>query len=168
MICKNCSAISIILSLVLAGCGPSEPTAKKNSQQNEEFAKKLVADKKLLTDPNRGVPEFISQLRSRVKMKDGFLTVETLSSFSFAVLSPSSQWTIQCGIGLGVTFGNSHRMVDGPSTACPLLAAEGSRTCDDVRTALNTPMNERVTKQIFGRALSSVLLTMLVLNAIAG
>jgi hypothetical protein len=59
-------------------------------------------------------------------------------------------------------------VVDGPSTACPLLAAEDNRTCHDVRTALNTPMGERATTQLFGWALSSVMLTMLALNAIAG
>jgi len=58
--------------------------------------------------------------------------------------------------------------VDGPPTACPLLAAEGNRTCDDVRTALNTPMSEHATTKIFGWSLSGVLLAMLILNAIAG
>ena len=65
-------------------------------------------------------------------------------------------------------FGSPHRVVDGPSTACPLLAAEDNRTCDDVRTSLNTSMSECATTQLFGWALSSVVLTMLVLNAIAG
>lgn len=115
------------------------------------------------TRTRAGIAVLIYSMASGVLFGAGLIIVLTLPA-----LNADTGFWISVVVGASFIFGNSHRVVDGPSTACPLLAAEGNRTCDDVRTALNPSMNERVTKQIFGRALSSVLLTMVVLNAIAG
>jgi hypothetical protein len=97
--------------LLAAGCN-SEPPKKP---EDSEIAKRLNAEAERMADPKRALPEFIAELRSKVKFADGLLIVRTVP-FDYTVLSPNSPWAVKCGLGLEVTFGTS---VAGDGTSPP-------------------------------------------------
>ena len=58
-----------------------------------------------MSDPERSGPELESRLTQNVTVDGGLVLVRT--EMGLSVLPVSTPWTVQCGAGMTVTFGNS-------------------------------------------------------------
>jgi hypothetical protein len=88
-------------------CGLLGACDQKNS--NEEVSKKAALAAKgeatLMSDPERAAPELENRLAQNVRVDGGLVLVHT--EMGLSVLPVSTPWTVQCGVGMTVTFGNS-------------------------------------------------------------
>jgi hypothetical protein len=100
--------ILLVLSigLLLSGCDSPPPTNQKTAEEQKIDAD-IAAEMKLKFDPSRTGSDFVNQLRSRVKVNDGFITVESSTPYNYAILPSSAPWVIQCGIGMSIVFGSA-------------------------------------------------------------
>jgi hypothetical protein len=104
-------AVALVLCLALVACDDSEHTEKSAA------TKIMDADALLLKDVERAGPELERRLMENIQVQDGLLMVRDPvfgEVGQLYVLPVNSPWTLSCGIGLSVIFGNS---VSGDSTS---------------------------------------------------
>jgi len=96
------STFAIASAFLLTGCN-SQPPQKP---EDIEAARKLKAHIERMADPKQAIPEFIADLRSKVRLADGLLIVQSYP-WDYRVLPPTSSWVVKCGLALEVSFGTT-------------------------------------------------------------
>jgi hypothetical protein len=113
----NSFLVSVIAIALLAGCGSQSGTNQKRQSEIQEDA-----ERDLLSDPVRALPELIKRLRSAVSARDGFVLVQSPLSLETAVLPANTTWALLCGVGINVHFGSAVAEHDGSTTVADALS----------------------------------------------
>lgn len=122
---KSHHALLAFALIVIAGCGDNETSKKQKRPSAAEM--KVTTEVQVLTDSNRGLPEFVHRLRTVLKMSDGVLTVDDTLAFGLSVLSPNSPWVVNCGVGIEVVFENSSTPQEGVKIQLALVPVTKER-----------------------------------------
>jgi hypothetical protein len=103
-----CATIWLILTLLIVGaCGP-DPVQESKKKDAIEAAQQQ-AEVNLLTDASRGVAELDSRLRKALVFQDGMVMIHSQPTYGSYTVPVNTQWAVQCGLGLTVSFGASPR-----------------------------------------------------------
>ena len=95
----------ILALLILGACGPDPVEESKKKDAAEAVQRQ--AEVNLLTDASRGVVELDSRLRKALVFQDGMIMIHNQSTYGSYTVPATTQWAVQCGLGLTVSFGAS-------------------------------------------------------------
>jgi len=128
-----------LISAMLVSCGPDP--AEQEKKQDAAMTEQQEADIRLLTNKDTGSTEIAQRLKRSLTLRDGMILIHDqvlgpLGSYTIPVTTP---WSVECGMGLTVTFGFPPRTAPNDIGGGPEVhlswAAFSAEACDELGPA---------------------------------
>jgi len=105
-----------VCALLVVGCNDNK-AEKARKHAAAERAHHDAAEQQIFADPERALVELKRRLRKTIKFKNSVILVDSpfgmgtllgsaTSFLNLYVIPPDTPWTVSCGLGMTVTFGN--------------------------------------------------------------